>query len=144
MRPPSSPQIFVHNRQRKIAIDRVRLENLARSALPLCLREPGSGLTDLEKVDVLLVSDRRIAELHLRFMRIPGPTDVITFQHGEIFVSLETARRQAEFQQTSLPYELLLYLVHGLLHLRGLDDQEPVARSKMHAVQKKIVDSVLG
>ena len=43
----------------------------------------------------ILISDRRMSELHRRFMGIAGPTDVITFQHGEIFISTETARRQA-------------------------------------------------
>lgn len=72
-------------------------------------------------------------------MQVPGPTDVITFQHGEIFVSVETAQRQAEAFRTSLNYELRLYLVHGLLHLYGFDDQEQAARRRMHSIQKKIV-----
>ena len=90
------PQISVFNRQRKIALDRAELEAFARRALPSCAREKGTGLTSLPQVDVLLISDRRISELHRRFMQIAGPTDVITFQHGEIFISVETAQRQAE------------------------------------------------
>ena len=105
------PQISVFNRQRKIALDRAELEAFARRALPSCAREKGTGLTSLPQVDVILISDRRISELHRRFMQIAGPTDVITFQHGEIFISVETAQRQAEAFGTSLEHELRLYLV---------------------------------
>ncbi len=118
------PQISVFNRQRKAALDRAELEDFARRALPLCARERGSGLTSLEEIGVLLISDRKIDQLHRRFMGIAGPTDVITFQHGEICISVETAQRQAAAFGTSPEHELRLYLVHGLLHLHGFDDRE--------------------
>ena len=141
MKPPSLglPKIFVHNRQRKISIAREDLERFARWALPLCAGAAGAGLTNLGEVHVILVSDRRIAQLHRRFMQVSGPTDVITFQHGEIFLSVETARRQARLHRTSLGYELQLYLVHGLLHLRGFDDRDAGSRKRMSATQEKIL-----
>lgn len=133
------PEISVRNRQRKIALDRAALERFARRALPLCARERGHGLTSLEEIAVLLISDRKISALHHRFMQVEGPTDVITFQHGEIFISVETAQRQADAHHTSLDHELRLYLVHGLLHLHGFDDCVPAGRRRMQAVQEKIV-----
>jgi probable rRNA maturation factor len=133
------PEISVRNRQRKIALDRATLERFARRALPLCARERGHGLTSLEEIAVLLISDRKISALHHRFMQVEGPTDVITFQHGEIFISVETAQRQADAHHTSLDHELRLYLVHGLLHLHGFDDCVPAGRRRMQAVQEKIV-----
>jgi probable rRNA maturation factor len=135
------PDISVHNRQRKIALDRDELKQFAGRALPICLRErtPGPGLTSLKEIQVLLISDRKMSELHRRFMDLDGPTDVITFQHGEIFISVETARRQAQRYRTSLSYELCLYLVHGLLHLHGFDDHAPADRRRMRWVQEKIV-----
>ncbi len=142
MDPVSLPQISVSNRQRKVALDRARLEDFARRALPLCARESGAGLTRLAQVDVVFISDRRMSELHRRFLQIDGPTDVITFQHGEIFISVETAQRQAKAQRTSLLYELRLYLVHGLLHLQGFDDREEIDRARMAALQERIVASL--
>lgn len=141
MKALSGPGISVHNRQRKIALDRDELEQFATRARALCLREPGrsSVLTGLEEVEVVLISDRRMSELHHRFMGMAGPTDVITFQHGEIFISVETARRQARRQRTSLTHELQLYLVHGLLHLHGFDDQTPAGNRRMGVVQERIV-----
>lgn len=133
------PLIFVQNRQRKILVERDALEEFARWALPRAAGERDRGLTSLDEIHILLISDRRIAELHQKFMQIPGPTDVITFQHGEIFISVETARREAKAQGTSLVHELQLYLLHGLLHLHGLDDREPAARARMQAAQEKIL-----
>jgi probable rRNA maturation factor len=75
-----------------------------------------------EEIVVVLIADRRMAEIHHRFMGIEGATDVITFQHGEIFISVETAERQSREAETSFEYELRLYLLHGLLHLAGFDD----------------------
>ena len=134
------PQISVFNRQRKVALDRAALEEFAGRALPLCAGQRGTGLTNLPQVDIVLISDRKMSQLHRRFMQINGPTDVITFQHGEIFISVETAGRQAKAERTSLSYELRLYLVHGLLHLHGFDDSLPASRRRMSALQERIVD----
>ena len=133
------PQISVRNLQRKIVIERAALEDFARRALRLCLAEKSARLTSLSEISVLLISDRKMSELHRRFMQIAGPTDVITFQHGEICISVETAQRQAKTYRTSLDKELRLYLVHGLLHLHGFDDREPMARRRMRAVQAKVM-----
>lgn len=133
------PEIFVHNRQRKSAVNREALGQFARWALPLAAQERGTSLTSLDEIHVLLISDRRIAELHSRFMHVSGATDVITFHHGEIFISVETASRQAKAQRTSLARELQLYLLHGLLHLHGFDDRTPVARTRMHSIQERIM-----
>lgn len=137
------PQVFVHNRQRKIAVDGAALEKFAREILPACADAAVRGLTnclrDLEEINVLLFSDKRIAQLHQQFMAIPGPTDVITFQHGEICISVQTARRQAKRARTSLTHELRLYLVHGLLHLVGHDDRTAAGRARMEKLQEKIL-----
>ncbi|HEY2714047.1 MAG TPA: rRNA maturation RNase YbeY [Chthoniobacterales bacterium] len=139
MKPVSLPQISILNRQRRIDFDLLGLEAFARHALPLCAAEEGIGLTSLSEINVVLVSDRKIADLHHRFLKIAGPTDVITFQHGEIFISAETAQRQARHYRTSLGHELRLYLVHGLLHLHGFDDQTAASRARMSHIQEGIV-----
>ena len=142
MKNPTLPRIFVLNRQRKVVVDRTELETFAERALPLCARQAGSGLTSLSQVGVVFVSDRKISELHRRFMQIAGPTDVITFQHGEIFISVETAQRQAKAHRTSLEHELRLYLVHGLLHLHGFDDLRAADQLRMSALQERILDAI--
>ena len=143
--PRHSPIITVLNRQRMIPIKKTALQNFAERALPECLklrRSKPSALTRLEEISVVLVSDRRMAELHRRFLDESGPTDVITFQHGEIFVSIETARRQARRFGTSLEHELRLYLVHGLLHLHGFDDKDARSAAEIKRTQEKLVARV--
>jgi len=72
-------------------------------------------------------------------MGIRGPTDVITFRHGEIVISAETALRQARQYRSSLMQELQLYIVHGLLHLRGYDDKTPSGSREMERRQRSIL-----
>jgi len=137
------PGIDVRNLQRKIAIDCADLKSFAQRAVKLCLeirRGKRSGLRQLREILILAVSDRKIAALHRQFMNVPGPTDVITFQHGEIFISAEMARRNAKRFGGSLQDELCLYIVHGLLHLHGFDDRTEGGSLKMQKIQRQILD----
>jgi 2-dehydropantoate 2-reductase len=136
------PTITVSNRQRAVSVNLEGLRDFAPNALRACLEIPGKKngvLAKLSEVDVILVSDRRMAELHRRFLHQPGPTDVITFQHGEIFVSTETARKQARRFGNSVEQEMRLYIAHGLLHLHGFDDKNPRAAAEMKRTQEKLV-----
>jgi probable rRNA maturation factor len=136
------PQVTIQNLQRTVRIDVDDLENFAAEALHRCLQLRKNKRTDLTKtreIFILFISDRRMASLHRRFLKQSGPTDVLTFQHGEIFVSTETARRQARAFGNSLARELRLYIVHGLLHLHGLDDRSEADARRMRATQEKIL-----
>ena len=136
------PEITVRNLQRKMPVDVVDLEMFARKAAELCLRLPRRKKTDLaqlREISVLIVSDRKIASLHRQFMNESGPTDVITFQHGEIFVGVESARRNARRFGNAFEWELRLYVVHGLLHLHGFDDRNAASARRMRVVQRKIL-----
>src|SRR5436190_14746033 len=93
----------------------------------------------LEIIEISFVSDEAIAKVHGEFMGDPTPTDVITFQHGEIIISLDTAKRQAAENGELYEREVLRYMVHGLLHLAGWDDREETERVEMHRVQETIL-----
>ena len=130
------------NRQRKIPVNVADLEIFVGKALRRCLQLQMRKRTDLRKLDevfVWLISNRRMASLHQKFMHQTGPTDVLTFKHGEIFISVETAKRHARAFGNSLTSELCLYIAHGLLHLHGFDDRTRAAARKMKAIQKKIL-----
>jgi probable rRNA maturation factor len=136
------PCVTVRNCQRKISLDVAELEKFAVNAVQHCLRLHPLQQTDLRKLSevfVWLISDRRMALLHRRFLRQSGATDVLTFQHGEIFISVETARHHAHTFGNSLLRELKLYIVHGLLHLHGFDDHTPSDAHKMKAAQERIL-----
>jgi len=138
-------KITVYNRQRAIRVRIQALQPFAERALIECLKIRRSKGTDLERlgeVSVILVSDRTIAGLHRKFLQLAGPTDVITFQHGEIFVSVETARRNARRFRNSFEQEVRLNIAHGLLHLHGFTDKSPGDVAKMELVQKRVLEAV--
>ena len=138
----AAAHIGVRNLQRLVPVNVVDLENFAAKAVRCCLRLPKrkpTDLTRLHEIFVWLVSDRRMASLHRQFVNQTGPTDVLTFQHGEIFISVETARRHARTFGNSLTRELQLYIVHGLLHLHGFDDRKQADARKMDRVQERIL-----
>ena len=141
------PKVTVHNLQRKISLNVAELERFTGNALQNSLQSHRRKRTDLRKlseISVWLISDRRMALLHRRFLGQSGPTDVLTFQHGEIFISVETARRHARAFGNSLVHELNLYIVHGLLHLHGFDDRTPAESRKMKTAQEKILRACTG
>jgi probable rRNA maturation factor len=140
------PCITVRNSQRKISLNVAELEKFAVNAVQHSLRLHPRQQTDLRKLSevfIWLISDRRMALLHRKFLGQSGTTDVLTFQHGEIFISLETTRRHARAFGNSLLRELKLYIVHGLLHLHGFDDQTPAEARKMKTAQEKILGCAL-
>jgi probable rRNA maturation factor len=139
------PRVSVRNLQRKIPVNVAELEEFAGDAVKCCLRLQKRKRTELRKltaIAVWLISDRRISRLHLQFFGESAPTDVITFHDGEIFISVQTARRYAREFGNSLMSEIKLNIVHGLLHLHGFDDRTPADLRRMKHTQEKILRSM--
>lgn len=114
----------------------------ANSVLVHCLEARGTEvpvLGDLCEIEISLVDDEVIADIHGQFLDDPTPTDVITFPHGEILVSVETAKKSGPEHGLSLREETLLYIIHGLLHLNGHTDLSEPERAEMHVAQEKIL-----
>ncbi len=122
-----------------------RFTHSANLALPLALKHPANGggvLNNQLEVEISIVDDATIAQVHEDFMDIPGATDVITFAHGEIVISAETAKSYGAEYGNSFEKELMLYIIHGLLHLAGHEDEEPAERIKMEEIQFQILEQV--
>ena len=121
------------------------LRRFAALAWTSCREESGDArfALALEEVEASVVSNRAIAKVHRGFMGIAAPTDVITFQHGEIVMSADTARENAAYYRQSVEAELALYTVHGLLHLNGFEDANPREANRMRRVQTRVVRSCL-
>lgn len=105
------------------------------------------------EVSILIVGDKRMAQLHLDHKQVPGTTDCLTFDlsgphtpkgciEGDLVLCLPVAKRQAKKRGHSAREELLLYAIHGLLHLDGEDDLEPKAFEKMHAREDEILQAI--
>ncbi len=140
------PEITVRSLQQTVRVNVAALQEFAQQALQLCFRIPRNEPTQLKRlreIFVLLISDRRMARLHRQFLNKAGPTDVLTFEHGEIFISAERARDHAQRFGSSLEQELRLYIVHGLLHLHGFDDRSEVEAERMERMQRQVLAAAL-
>ncbi len=99
------------------------------------------------QIGLAIVDDATIHDLNRRFLGHDYPTDVITFPmpgdngqlEGEIAVSIDTARRQAARLDCPLGDELLLYVVHGALHLVGYDDTTDEVRQRMREKEREVL-----
>ncbi len=114
------------------------------------LKQAGAGLhAPLQELTVVFVGDRRMSELHGQFMNLPTPTDVLTFPidedsrgrpiTGEVYVCIPEARRQARIRRVPVEHEVLLYSLHGLLHLCGFDDKTDTEYRRMHRKEDQIL-----
>ena len=137
--------LTVINFQNLINFDLEYVKSKVDLACQLCVRESkeSAPLKELETVEISIIDDKQIAKVHGEFMDDPSPTDVITFDYGEILVSAETALSNSEELQVSLENEILLYIIHGMLHLGGYLDGSRAEFKEMKSLQEMILDSCL-
>jgi probable rRNA maturation factor len=111
------------------------------------------------ELSMVLLDSAAMADLHMRWMDLPGPTDVMSFPMdelepggrpdapepgpsmlGDIVLCPEFAGKQAEAAGHSLGQELALLTVHGVLHLLGYDHAEPDEEKEMFALQRELLE----
>ncbi len=146
--------IEIENQQKKIPLDPSRIITIIRKIL----KHEHIRQVNLS---VAFVTDRKIRALNKRFLKRDHPTDVLAFDltrtqgpsfakasagrrkiDGEIIISTITAYHNAKRFQTSPYREVILYVVHGILHLLGYDDHAPGDRKKMRLKEKQIMELV--
>ncbi|MGH4015040.1 MAG: rRNA maturation RNase YbeY [Pseudonocardiaceae bacterium] len=139
------------------AVDEASLAAAARFAMDRM------GVSPLAELSVMLVGSGVMADLHVRWMDLPGPTDVMAFPMdemgdggvlvggrpdsppigpallGDIVLCPEVATEQAAAAGHSVLDELHLLTVHGVLHLLGYDHADPAAEREMFALQDGIL-----
>ena len=134
------------NRQhsRSLKIDLPFIRRIVEAALPLCLTQPRKkGMQLPPEVEITLVGVAAITKVHGEFLDDPTPTDVITFEHGEILIGVPIAASNARKVGHSTNHEIALCAIHGLLHLLGYDDLTEKERVIMHARQEEILEAAL-
>lgn len=140
--PASSFQISLSN-ETAVAVDEARVESAIRLAL-------ADSEYDEAVVSVAFVDDETIHELNRQFLQHDYPTDVLSFVledepprlEGEIVVSVDTARQNAAEAGWSADAELLLYVVHGALHLAGYRDKTPADAAEMRRAEAAALDQL--
>lgn len=103
------------------------------------------------EVSIAFVGDSEIARLNRDWLGRDGPTDVLSFGLGgaplvaDIYISVDTARRNADRFGVSPREELLRLVVHGVLHAVGYDHPEGEDRetSEMFVVQERLLERLL-
>jgi probable rRNA maturation factor len=130
------------DRQRRVAIRTSRLARAAQRVLDALGRPAGD-------VDIAIVDDAEIRALNAGHRGIRRRTDVLAFPLelpgaasgllGQVVISAETAARQARRLRVPLVLELELLTTHGILHLAGYDDRDPVEATLMHRREQQLL-----
>jgi len=132
------------HRRRRHAVSPARLARAAGRALRAVGR-PRS------RVEILVVDDGEIRRLNAAWRGVRRRTDVLAFPLevadapaalvGQLVISMDTARRQARTGGVPLATELDLLVTHGVLHVIGYDDRDPVEAGLMHAREREILSA---
>jgi probable rRNA maturation factor len=131
------------------------LASLEQAALET-VRQSGKdqeGTIDADAT-ILLTGDDQLHEMNLKYLDIDAPTDVLSFPAGyvdpdtnvkylgDILISYERAKAQAADGGHAVEQELILLVVHGMLHLLGYDHGAPEEKDEMWAAQARILNSL--
>jgi probable rRNA maturation factor len=142
------PALYFSNQQRTRRLKVRLLREITVSALT---SQPGICDWDLT---FYFVGAKRMTTINEAHLGHPGPTDVITFDYndadtpgriaGEIFICVDIAMAQAREFRTTWQSEIVRYIIHALLHLRGFDDLKPAARRRMKRVENRLLRKLAG
>lgn len=119
------------------------------SAVVRCVRvAAGSRGFARGEITVLITDDAEIHQINRDHLDHDYPTDVISFGYvaqdatieGELVVSAEMAAATCEDHRVSPATELQLYLIHGTLHVAGMDDQNPSDRAAMRVAERSVFE----
>lgn len=134
--------VQIADQQDLITLDR----RLLRRAVKIVLRRAGVRKAT---ISVAVVNDAAISRLNWQYLRHRGPADVLSFPledgnrlEGEIIASAETAVRAAPRYGWPPHDELLLYVVHGALHIVGRDDRTPQERAEMQEMEREVLEKL--
>ena len=143
--PESSLRILIANEQSSLAIDESLLEAAVRAVFRDSPYNAGC-------VSIAVVDDPTIHEINRQYLQHDYPTDVLSFVledrrpylEGELVVSTDTAIGNAEEFHVPAAAELLLYVVHGALHLVGYRDKRADEVAEMRLAEAKYMRELVG
>ena len=141
-------RIDILNLQDKIGVDEKKIKKISRSALE------GMGEDEAE-LSLLLVDDSYIRKLNKKYRGSDYKTDVLAFAMrdgegvppdspilGDVVISVETAKREAINRKRKFDEEMNLYIVHGILHLLGYEDETAEKKKTMESKEKELLERI--
>lgn len=129
--------IVVSNFNKKHRITEKFIEKIVVNILKILKKSPNT------KLDIVFLSDRAIKPINRRYKSADRATDVLSFNLGscgQILISSDMALKNSRTFNTPFEKELILYVIHGILHLFGYDDKKPRDRSGMFRKQDSIME----
>ena len=143
------------NNETEYDVDLKDVNALAESVMRAMFLHPET------EVSIVFIDEDAMSALHVEWMDLEGPTDVMSFPMdelrpgtagapgengilGDIVICPSVAEAQAKAGGHSTHDEILLLTTHGLLHLMGFDHTEPAEKEEMFALQRKLLESYTG
>ncbi|MGN0128218.1 rRNA maturation RNase YbeY [Glutamicibacter soli] len=143
------------NNETEFDVDLADVNKLAQSVMSAMYLHPET------EVSIVFLDEDAMSALHVQWMDLEGPTDVMSFpmdelrpgrEHapseagilGDIVICPSVAQAQAEAGGHSTHDEILLLATHGLLHLMGFDHMEPEEKEEMFSLQRRLLESYTG
>ena len=123
-------EVRLHNKQKLLPV----LHRIAKRA----------GFT-IVNLNYIFCNDRYLRKMNVEYLQHDYNTDIITFDNStargkieaDIFISIDTVRKNAGAYNVSFQDELNRVMIHGLLHLTGMDDKNPELKSEMRAAEDR-------
>jgi len=121
-----------------------------------CLKALKNFRREKAEVNIVFVSEKEILRINKSYLNHHYVTDVISFNHerppfdfgelwsfGDVYVCYPVARKNAPLFAHTILQEMMMYAVHGCLHLAGMDDADPADRAEMDRQAEKIIKEVM-
>ena len=133
---PNLMEITLKNLQKKVPIPHGKILKAAKAAC----RKLGSA----RPLSIVFVGTKRMRAVNKKYLGHDYATDVLAFdfgksRQGEIIICPHIAAAYAKAHQTSTENEIILYVIHGILHLAGFDDHKPKDTLQMRRMEKELL-----
>lgn len=149
-------RIYIDRRTRAPGISTARVRRYAIEILAALAAEPLPP--SVSELSIVLVGDRAMRSLNRDFRGKDKPTDVLSFSQiegengipsptlGDLVISIDTTRRQAQAYGVTFEREIVRLMVHGILHLHGYDHEgvPKAAAQRMRRQEERVLKRVLG
>ncbi len=129
--------IVVKNLNKKFRINEKFIKKTAKDILGIIHKRKG--------LEIVFLGDKQIKPLNKKYKKRNSPTDVLSFELGElgeIIISSDTALKNSEIFHTSFEEEIVLYVIHGILHLFGYDDGTAREKNRMSKKEDIILEDL--
>lgn len=136
-------KVIIKNLQKIIPINQKKIQKAALKVLSF------EGVKLTGEITILFIGDKQIQELNLLYLGFDRPTDVISFDSSlskkefvfDIAISVETALRNSRRFKSRPEDEILRYVIHGLLHLLGYNDNNKTNRLRMCKIENYLLSA---